>query len=149
MVWDKRVRLISWVFFILMWVPFGIMTYTAVTDGDEVKTVLGMVLFFCLCTLFAILLVGSFVIGRREKEKIKRKGIPAKATILSVSETGTRINDQPLLRIELEVHPPYASRFVTTVEYIVPYDALPQVQPGNTVPVYYLDGTTMVALADL
>jgi len=69
-----------------------------------------------MCIIFTILLFCSFTVGRLEKENIKKKGIPAKAAILQVSETGTRINDQPLVKIEPEAQPPYDSRFVTTVE---------------------------------
>ncbi len=84
-----------------------------------------------------------------EKENIKKKGILAKAVILNVAETGTRLNDQPLLKIELEVQPPYDSRFTTTVEYVMSYSDMFQLEPGKKVPVYYIDGTTEVALADL
>jgi len=148
MVWEKRVRRIAWVCFALMGVPLVFVVFAAVTDTEE-PPVTALVLLFSLCILFAILLFGSFGIGRREKERIKITGIPAKATIISVSETGTTVNDQPLVRIELEVQPPYDFRFVTTVEYILPYSAIPQMQPGNKVPVYYMEGTTEVALADL
>jgi hypothetical protein len=130
-----------------MWIALGFVIIAALTDEDE-PPVAALVLFFGLCLLFAILQFGSFTVGRLEKENIKRTGIPAKAVILSVSETGTRLNDQPLLKIEPEVQPPYDSRFTTTVEYIVPYLESLHLQPGKKVPVYYIDGTTEVALAD-
>ena len=149
MVWEKRVRLIAWAFFFLMWIPLGVMFYTAVTDGDEGTIGIPLGLFFILCILFAILLFGSFAVAHFEKETIKKKGIPAKATIVSVSETGTEITDQPLMRIELEVQPPYDTRFRTTVEYILPYSSHPLVQAGKTVQVYYHEETKEVALADL
>lgn len=148
MVWEKRVRLGAWICFALMGVPLVFVVYAAVTDTEE-PPVPALVLLFSLCILFAILLFGSFGIGRREKERIKKTGIPAKATIISVSETGTSINDQPLVRIGLEVQPPYDSRFVTTMEYILPHSAVPQMQPGAKVMVYYIEGSTEVALADL
>ncbi|MDD1683563.1 MAG: hypothetical protein LUO98_06990 [Methanoregula sp.] len=148
MVWEQRVRRIAWICFALMWVPLAFVVFAAVTETEE-PPVPALVLLFSFCILFAILLFGSFVVGSREKERIKKTGIPAKATILSVSETGTRINDQPLVRIGLEVQPPYESRFTTTVEYVLSYAVLPQIRPGDKVPVYYIEGTTEVALADL
>ncbi len=149
MVWEKRIRSTAWVFFIIMWIPLAFLIYQAVTDGDEDSIGIAMMLFFFLCIVFTILLVGSFGIGSLEKEEIKKKGIAAKATIVSVSDTGTMINNQPQLRIELDVQPPYDSRFVTTIEYVIPCSCLPQVQPGNSVKVYYLEETKEVALADL
>jgi hypothetical protein len=148
MVWEQRVRRISWIFFFLMWIPLVFVIYAAVTETEE-PPVEALVLFFGLMVLFAILLIGSFGIGSLEKDRIRRSGIPAKATVLTVSDTGTMVNNQPLLKIGLEVQPPYDSRFVATVEYIVPYSFLPQVQPGNTLQVFYLEDTKEVAIADL
>lgn len=148
MVWEQRVRRISWIFFFLMWIPLVFVIYAAVTETEE-PPVEALVLFFGLMVLFAILLIGSFGIGSLEKDRIRGSGIPAKATVLTVSDTGTMVNNQPLLKIGLEVQPPYDSRFVATVEYIVPYSFLPQVQPGNTLQVFYLEDTKEVAIADL
>ena len=148
MVWEKRMRLISWAFFILMWVPLAVVVYSAATESEE-PPFLALAALFLFVILFAVFQVGSFGIGWLEKEKIRKKGIPAKATIISLADTGTMVNDQPLMKIELEVQPPYDSRFVATVEYIVPYSFLPQVQPGNTLQVFYLEDTKDVAIADL
>ena len=148
MVWEERLRRISWVFFIVMWIPLGVVVYSAVTEAED-PPVEALAAVFLFVILFAVLQIGSLGIGWLEKEKIRKKGIPAKATILSVSETGTMVNNQPLLKIGLEVQPPYDSRFVATVEYIVPYSFLPQVQPGNTLQVFYLEDTKEVAIADL
>ncbi len=63
MVWEKRVRRLSWIFFFLMWIALGFVFFAAVTDEDE-PPVTALVLFVGLCLLFAILLFGSFTIGR-------------------------------------------------------------------------------------
>lgn len=149
MAWEERVRLLSWVVFTVMWIPLAIMISTAVTGGDEENIAFAIIPFFVLCILFALLLVGSFGIGRLEKDNIRKKGIPANATIISVMDTGWLINNQPKLCMELDVHPPCDSAFRTTVEYVVPHPFLPQLQPGTTVKVYYIEGTTEVALAGL
>ena len=140
-------RRFAWVTFFMMWVPLAVVIWSAVTDTGE-PPVEALVLFFGLMMLFAILLVGSFGIGSLEKDRIKRSGIPAKATILSVSETGTTINDKPLVRIELEVQPPYDSRFTATAEYVLSYLVLKDLPVGKKVPVFYLEDTKEVALAD-
>jgi hypothetical protein len=131
-----------------MWIPLGGMVYSAVTETED-PPLASLAAFFLFVSLFAALQVGSFGIGWLEKEKIRKKGISAKAIVLTVSDTGTMVNNQPLLRIGLEVQPPYDSRFTATVEYIVPYSFLPQVQPGSMLQVFYLEETKEVALADL
>lgn len=148
MVWEQRVRRTSWIFFILMWIPLAGVVWSAIT-GSEEPPFPAIAALFLSVILFAVFQAGSFGIGWLEKEKIRKKGIPAKATVLTVSDTGTMVNNQPLLRIGLEVQPPYDSRFVATVEYIVPYSFLPQVQPGNTLQVFYREDTKDVAIADL
>jgi hypothetical protein len=137
-----------WVFFILMWIPLVIVVFSALKKEED-PPVLALGLFFILFIRFTILLVGSFGIGWIEKENIKKKGMPAKATIINFSDTGILVNNQPQLSIELEVQPSYDSRFRTTVEYGIPNSALPQSQPGKTVSVYYIEETKEVALADL
>jgi len=148
MIWEKRIRYLSWLCFLLMFVPLVIVVYSAAIETEDPPVAaIAALIFFSM--LFAIFQFGSFVVGGAEKEVIRKKGIAAKATIISVSDTGTMINNQPLLRIELAVQPPYDERFTATVEYVVPYSVLPQVQPGMAVRVFYLEETKEVALADL
>lgn len=148
MVWETRIRYLSWLCFLLMFVPLVIVVYSAAIETEEPPVAaIAALIFFSM--LFAIFQFGSFVIGGAEKETIRKKGIAATATIISVSDTGTMINNQPLLRIELDVQPPYNERFTATVEYVVPYSALPRVQPGNVLKVYYVEESKEVALADL
>lgn len=148
MVWERRFRLLSWVFFVVMWVPLAFVIYAAVTEEPEPPLFAIAAFVICMIT-FSLLQVGSFLVGAQEKRSIRQNGISAKATIRSVADTGTMINNQPLLRIDLEVQPPYDERFTATVEYVVPYSSLPQVQPGNTVHVFYLEGTNEVAIDGL
>jgi len=149
MVWEERARRFAWVFFAIMWIPVAYLVYLAMIDAPEEMTYPVMPLFIFFCTGFALLLAGSFGIGWFERENIKKKGIPATATILSVSDTGWTVNDRPKLSICLDVYPPYEPRFLKTVEYVVPYSFLPQLQEGKKIPVLYIEGTDQVALADL
>lgn len=137
----------AWVLFFLMWFPLAFVVYAAVTEAGE-PPLEALVLFFGLMVLFAILLAGSFAVGSLEKDRIRRNGIPAKATILSVTGTGTTVNDRPLMRIELEVQPPYDSRFTATAEYILSDQDLEDLVAGKKVQVFYLEDTKEVALAD-
>jgi hypothetical protein len=148
MVWEQRMRRISWIFFTLMWIPLAVVIYAAVT-GEPEPPVPAIAALILSILLFAFLLAGSYVVGGYEKAAIRANGIPAKATITAVSDTGTRVNNRPVIRIELDVSPPYDSRFNATVEYIVPRTTRDRFQPGMIVPVFYMDATKEVALADL
>lgn len=148
MVWERRMRSASWICFALLWIPVAVIIAAAATEQEE-PPVLAIAALFCCVILFAFLQAGSLLVGRYEKEQIKRTGIPAKAIVQSIGETGTRVNGRPLLRIGLEVPPPYDTVFTTTVEYLVPYPDLPDLQPGKKVAVFYLETTREVALADL
>ena len=146
--WDQRLRRISWVFFTLMWPAVAAVSISAIMEEEEPPLPAITLLFSC-AMLFAFLQVGSFFVGWREREQIKATGIPAKATILNITTTGTEVNDEPLIRIELEVQPSYDERFVTIVEYVVPYSSLSSMQPGNIVRVFYREGTKEVAIEGL
>ncbi len=146
---EKRIRVVAWTVFFIMWVPFCILILAAATDEDPGAVVRPLLIFVALCILFAVLLFLSFRIGRLEKDRIRRTGIPAKAVVISVTETGTTVNDQPLVAIELEVHHPYGARFRATAEYFMPYPPPPEFLPGKTVQAFFLDDTREVAVDGL
>lgn len=145
MTWEKRIRLIAWGCFILMLIPLGVVIGAAVTDADE-PPVPAIILFCMLCILFAFFVVVSFGFHSPEPGMILEKGVPVKATIISVSDTGTLVNNRPLLRIELNVHLPSRSMYVKTVVDVIPFSLLPQLQPGNTISVLYRADTGEVSL---
>lgn len=69
--------------------------------------------------------------GRR-KQRLEQHGVPAVIRILQVSQTNVRINDRPLLSIEMEVHPETMSPYQMTKQLAVSEIMIPQLQPGNT-----------------
>jgi len=146
--WDQRLRRISWIFFALMWPAVAAISFSAIMDEEE-PPLPAIAALFSFAMLFAFLQVGSFFVAWREREQIKATGIPAKATILNIYSTGTEVNDEPLIRIELEVQPPYDERFVTIVEYVVPHSSLPDLQKGMAVRVFWREGTHEVAIERL
>lgn len=70
---------------------------------------------------------------RREqnRERLEREGIPATARILAVEQTNMRINDRPVLKLELEIQPEGYPPFTYNHRQAVPELALFQLQPGN------------------
>jgi len=147
MVWERRLRWVSWIFFWLMLA--SAFWYMAVSEDPESISDPKIIPFFVFLGLFCVLQVGAIYVDRYEKEIIRKKGIPATATVISYKSTGTLYFNKPALKIELEVHPPWGSVFVTTIEHVVAYHDLNRVKPGTRVRVHYMEGTGRVALADL
>jgi len=68
-------------------------------------------------------------------QTILQNGIPAQATIRQVWQTGTFINENPQVGMQLEVRPPGGAPYVAQVNAVVPLINIPQFQPGTVVPV--------------
>lgn len=82
-------------------------------------------------------LIGVFK-GIDERAKLRATGVPGQAVVRTIgeSESGTvTINDQPLLSLTLEVNDGYGSPYLVSLETVVPRYAIPQVQPGDTIPI--------------
>jgi hypothetical protein len=64
------------------------------------------------------------------EHRILESGVPGKAKILDIQPTGTIVNEQPKVRIFLEVLPAQGERYETKVEMVISPVYLPQFQPG-------------------
>jgi hypothetical protein len=100
--------------------------------------------FFALAT--PVLIWGSIFARARHSRSILAHGIPAEAKILKLSETGTTINDRPLVRFLLEVHPADRPAFQVETEKVISILDIPRIQPGTIVPVRYDPSSNAVAL---
>lgn len=73
----------------------------------QIGVVVGFILF---SFLMVFLVIGK---GMRVKSKLRQTGVPGRAKVMSVAETGTRVNDQPQLQFQLMVnahpHAPYTA----------------------------------------
>jgi len=76
-------------------------------------------------------------------------GEPAQAQVLSASETGTRLNDQPEVVFALQVmrhgHPPYQAN---ASAYVSQFN-IPKLQPGSVVPVKVDPGNPLQVAIDM
>ena len=93
----------------------------------------------CVFTLATMAGVGVLIwwIMKRmgPNQSILQNGIPAQATIRQVWQTGTFINENPQVGMQLEVRPPGGAPYVAQVNVVVPLINIPQFQPGTVVPV--------------
>ena len=65
------------------------------------------------------------------------KGVPAQATILKMWDTGTTVNDNPLVGLLLEVRPQDRPAYQVQTQSLVSRLKIPLVQTGATVPVKF------------
>jgi hypothetical protein len=64
-----------------------------------------------------------------------KDGTPAQATILRIWDTGTTINDNPVVGFLLEVRPQNLPAYQAESKSMIPRLSISQFQPGATIPV--------------
>jgi hypothetical protein len=72
---------------------------------------------------------------RKRAEELMAKGTQGEATILSLEDTGMRINDNPRVKMDMEIRMPYGIPYKITKTVTIPLIRLSQVQVGAVVPV--------------
>jgi hypothetical protein len=75
--------------------------------------------------------------GRKEACEILAVGVPANAKIVRLIDTGTTINNDPVVDFELEVRPPDGEAYSAHSKGLVSRLDIPQVQPGRIVAVKF------------
>jgi len=142
--------------FILMWIPFTtlmISVSTTTAPGDYAWSELPVLSQYSIMALMFFVIadvvfsVGGLVVGGVANRSVRARGRPASATVLRVWDTGTTINDDPLVRLSLQVHPPDQPSFQAEAECIISRLQIPQIQPGAVVQVKYDPRSRAVALA--
>lgn len=102
----------------------------------------------------AVMIFFSFrVAGRLNRgfsgQDVIERGKPTTAVITSMSQTGMRVNDQPMVEWTLEVAAPDGRTFTHVGQQVLPLLFLGQVRPGMSVPVAVVaeaDGSMEVAI---
>ncbi|WP_067824060.1 hypothetical protein [Nocardia inohanensis] len=78
-----------------------------------------------------------------------RDGLLGIGTVREVGQTGVSVNDQPQVRIELQVEAADGKTFTSHAKMIVPLTQLALLRPGVVLPVRYLPGRTDRVEVDL
>jgi hypothetical protein len=73
--------------------------------------------------------------GMSQANELKRKGVPAEATIIKIWDTGMTVNNDPVVGFLLEVHPREGGAYQAETKILVSRLSIPQ--PGQIVPVRY------------
>jgi hypothetical protein len=84
--------------------------------------------------------------GRGKNRRILANGRDAEARVLSIDDTGERVNNEPVVNLSLRVRPSAMPEFTAEAHETVPVLNLPLFQPGKIVKVKYVPGTDQVAI---
>jgi hypothetical protein len=153
---SNAMRRTGWLAFGLMWIPFITLMVSMfeLPRGDYAWAELPLLARFSLVgvgvffLMTMVLLVGAPIVSWLSNRTTLARGVPAEAVILKISDTGTTINNNPVVRLLLEVHPPNQPPFQAETEQLLSRLQIPQVQPGATVQVKYDPANQAVALVD-
>jgi len=103
------------------------LTVLAICGGTIVTLV------FTAAIMFLVIRLLRKMVG--PDRSVLESGIPAKARIVGVRQTGMLVNNQPQIAFQLEVHPPTGTPYQVETKAVIPMVNIPQFQPGAEVPV--------------
>jgi nitrate/nitrite transporter NarK len=72
---------------------------------------------------------------KKQEQWLLTYGTPAKATVTGLADTGTTINDNPLVKLTMQIEPDFGSEFTATLEVLVSRLNIPRV--GDVLHVRY------------
>lgn len=97
----------------------------------------GPALVFLLVAVIIAIGFGPAIYREYKTSRTLAHGVDASAQVLAIHETGSVHNNQPEVRIQLEVKPAERTAFKATVTTFMSPVYLPRFQPGATVVVRY------------
>lgn len=153
----KLLKRLSSISFLLMWIPFAMVMIGGPLkmisgNPDDIPTagsIFSSPWMYAMGALLAgtfIFLIASLIVGAVANRIIISEGENAEAKILAIADTGTRINDNPVLDFSLHIKPSNYPAFVAQARQMVSAVYLPLFQPGKIVYVKYVPRTDRVAI---
>jgi hypothetical protein len=95
----------------------------------------GLVAALVAASVFACAVVDHLA-GVSDAKALRRTGLPARATILEIWDTGMTVNDDPVIGLRVEVmrdgHPPYVA---TIQKALISRLDVPAFQPEKVIPI--------------
>lgn len=147
--WSRTCFKLFWIPFILFMIgmlgmPDGEYSYSELPALSRYALIPGVAL---LAGTLILMITGS-VFNSMQSAALLKNGLDAKAKIINMYETGTRVNYKPLVGLELEVAPPDGNVFTAAVEKVLSQIQLSQIEIGEMLDVKYDPQTKDVALVD-
>ncbi len=115
-------------FFLILGAAFAL--FSSDSDGR----ILGLI--FIGVAAFLLILYASMLRRANRADALRRSGIPGRAVIKSMVQTGTYVNQQPLVKLDFEVQPEGLPAYELKKRLVVPQIALGQLGIGNALPVH-------------
>jgi hypothetical protein len=125
----------SWgiaLFFLILGAAFVVFS----SDSD------GRILGLILAGVGAFLLILYLAMLRRANraDELRRRGVPGRAVITSMVQTGTYVNENPLVKLQLQVQPEGLPAYELEKRLVVPLTAMGQLGVGNALSVHVDSG---------
>ena len=73
--------------------------------------------------------------GEDASRSIRANGLPATGKVIKIWETGTRVNDNPVVGFLLEVHAEGMEPYEAETRALISILWIPQIQPGKELPI--------------
>jgi len=166
-------RKVGWLLFAFMWIPFicvfigmapefgsagrdfagwvdGIIPglFEEQSWGAGWLTTVSLALTFAFMFAAMAFLFGTPILAGFRNRRVLRTGRSGEGRIVSVTQTGMYVNNNPVVRIALEVTPADGRPFEAETEKLINQVQIPQFQPGAVLPVRYDPDTQEVAIGD-
>jgi hypothetical protein len=132
----------------MSWAMMMVCFFLPQFDAKPVLTVISFVVTAIIACSALGLNVGATLVSGVTNRSLLAHGQSAHATILSVWETGTVVNNRPIIRLRLNVRPPGQAVFEAEAERVLPLLRIANVQPGEVIMVKYDPRTHDVAMVD-
>jgi hypothetical protein len=153
----KLLKRLGGICFLLMWIAFAMVMINGpfrLASGNPenmqaASSIFSSPWWYALWVLFAgtfIFSIASAIVGGISNRQILASGQDAEATILTIADTGTRINDNPVIDFSLQVQPANYPAFVAQARQTVSLIQLPSFQSGKILHVKFVPGTDKVAI---
>lgn len=96
-----------------------------------------VIMYFVLSrTLFPLLKISQM------KRRLMQEGIEAEAVLLNMEQTGLYVNNQPQIKLQVQVQPPTGRNFVSEIREVLTLIDLSQLRIGSTLKVKYNPANT-------
>ncbi|MBS1691282.1 MAG: SHOCT domain-containing protein [Actinobacteria bacterium] len=108
--------------------PIFLIVYFALGQGDLLKWMFWVGLVVTAAdVLVALALAGYGAKAAAKSQALEERGVLALAQVTGIEETNTRINDRPLVKLDLHISGPGVAPFVTQDRVIASIDRLPMI----------------------
>lgn len=103
-----------------------------------------LIITFVLLLLYFVFSKTIFPLVRlsQMKKRLMREGLEAEAVLLNMEQTGLYVNNQPQIKLQVQVHPPTGRNFVSEIREVLTLIDLSQLRIGSTLKVKYNPANT-------